>query len=108
MDESSVRPNGRPGCAQEGNNIVIDFAFDLSHPLDIAIGSPNGGHCAVRDTTLAVPRLAHGLLDREPRVDPLPLTPDCAHFGTGVTLDHLGSRAPCFGVATLRRVMKPD
>src|ERR671912_2821563 len=105
MDESSVGSDGLPGCAQEGNDVVIDFAFNLPHPLDIAGCGSNRGHCVVRDSTLTVPRLAHGLLDREPRVDPLPLTPDCAHFGPGVTLDHLGFRAPCFGLATLRRVM---
>ena len=69
---------------------MVDLPFDLPHPLDIARGGTDGGHCAIWYTPAAVPRLAHGLLDRQPRIDPLSLAPNRAHLGTGVTLNHLG------------------
>jgi hypothetical protein len=108
MDESSVWTNRLTGCPQEGNNVVIDLPLDLAHAVEIAGGSANCGHGVVRDPTPAVPGLAHGLLDREPRVDPLSLTPIRAHFRAGVTIDHDCALAPFAAIRSSDRIGFPS
>ena len=88
MDESGVRANGLASCAQEGDDIVVNF------PFDVRIRSRS--HVAARIAGIALsgmrPRrfqaVAHGFFDGQPCVDSLPLAPNRAHFRAGIAIDH--------------------
>jgi hypothetical protein len=91
VDESAVRADRFAGGAQERDEVVVDFALNLPHTVEVARCLANSWHSGFRNTTTPVPRLADSFFDIKPGFYLLSLTPDGAHFGTRIPLDHGGS-----------------
>jgi hypothetical protein len=83
-----VLANALPHGPNEGNQVVICFALDFPHAVEIAGRQPDLGHGLGWDAATARPRLADRNFDRQPLLDLGLIGPDRTHFRAGVPLDH--------------------
>src|SRR3954470_17391202 len=88
MDKARSLADGFAGSAQESNRIVIDFAFNLSHAIEVTRCRANRFDCPLRDSAAPVPCFADLQFDLQPGVNLASIVPDVTHRGTGVAVNH--------------------
>jgi hypothetical protein len=97
VDEAGIGANSFADGPEERDQVMIDFALDLLHPLEITRRGANERHCAVRDPPAPVPSLTGSLLHRQPGIEFVRLAPDFAHLRAGIALNQ-----PCYPFSLTR------
>ena len=88
VDEPGCVADRLPGRPEERDHVMVGLVLDLPHPLQIATGAANGDDRPFGDPLPSVPRLADLLLDCQPGVQLVLVTPDRAHLRPRVPIDH--------------------
>ncbi len=88
MDVSRCFANSFTSGAQKRDDIVVGFAFDFLHALEVAGCSSDSFDRPLGDAAATIPRFADRELNSQPDLQLVIVTPHRPHFGPGVPADH--------------------